>query len=429
MKAKIEVDDEVHELESLPVRYGGNGAVGIFLTATLKVPVKDFVLKTNARRSLELTSNDLQQFLEHRRQTIRLHCGRLLRSATRDKLQRTLALTSFSRNTYVTCYVDEKLCLIESIDGKKAGDNLEVVREWLKTARMVTVLHQVPEYRRLRTALETQVKRLPLLVISARWTVDITLKLHVVGPIQPLPSGLVEVKRKDRIYTMVEANGPGILPNKLHRTECGLSEFWLQMPRGKCFQETSSAPQLSLAEIAAICSRLAIANLTLLRMMPPRFYGDNKPSNLCTWKDEGIEQPYLIDVDEVPTLEELAEGGGPRCFATFQLSHPDFDTNPVLMVLYSFLATVAAMSSTRNMEWLYNHSCHMHDRQPASGHEMLDSVTCSPKIDVMLRRGADLIDRTPDLEDLISYLNDAQQLTISSPEPKRRRLSMDCGCD
>ena len=32
-------------------RYGGNGAVGIFLTATLKVPVKDFVLKTNTRRS------------------------------------------------------------------------------------------------------------------------------------------------------------------------------------------------------------------------------------------------------------------------------------------------------------------------------------------------------------------------------------------
>ena len=180
-----------------------------------------------------------------------------------------------------------------------------------KTARMVSVLHQVPEYRRLRTALETQVKRLPLLVISARWTVDITLKLHVVGPIQPLPSrtGRGQAKRPDLHHGGGErAWHPAkqAVPDGVRSVRVLAADAARKVLSGDQ-QRPSALPGRDCRHLQPFGDRQPDPAkddaAALLRRQQAQ-----QPLHL-----EGrgaIEQPYLIDVDEVPTLEELAEGAG-----------------------------------------------------------------------------------------------------------------------
>ena len=55
----------------------------------------------------------------------------------------------------------------------------------------------------------------------------------------------------------------------------------------------------------------------------------------------------MLDTDEIPTLEALWEGGGPRHYATFQLAGDLFSNSATLMVLYSWMATVACFAPSR----------------------------------------------------------------------------------
>ena len=173
-----------------------------------------------------------------------------------------------------------------------------------------------------------------------------------------------------------------------------------------------------------LCERLARANQTLLEMQPTRYYGDNKPSNLCKWAEsnEAERQSYLIDTDEVPTFDELWSGGGPRSYATFQLGGARYENSATMMVLYSFMATIAAMCSNKNMTWVYTNTCHDHKHMPRSPRKLLQAMTCPPRIEQLLEEGASLWDKYEiSVPDLITFFKSAQNITGDEPTPKRRR--------
>ena len=181
-----------------------------------------------------------------------------------------------------------------------------------------------------------------------------------------------------------------------------------------------------LLEIYNITQRLAEANKTLLEMNPPRFCGDNKPANICKWSgfDGQKEDFYLLDTDEIPTITEMEEGGGPRCYATFQLAGKDFTYSPTLMVLYSWMATIAAFCSRENMIWVYTNTCHTQTHLPHTSQALLNATKCPPKIERILMEAGALLNSDLNIATLISFFEYVQRESCDTNPLKRRRVSV-----
>ncbi len=409
MKAKFEVGNETHEWESLPVRHGGNGIIGVFVTGGLS-PVSDFALKTNTKQTVYCSSVALQTFIKENLQRYKM-CGWCTPNPVdRETVKSSLSKTTIKGKRYVTCYIDQKMCVLHKIDDKAVGTDLEFIRDWLSTAKEIETITNIGLFDKLCRDLEQKGKLAPVLVVNQKWRSVDVISLDIVGPLYDFPEELMILKIKNRSCNMISLNGPGILPNALFKVA---GTQWLQMPRGDCFPDDVHSLNLTELQLFKICERIALANRTLLEMAPERLYGDNKPANICFWKNEA----YLIDIDEVPTPAELDEGGGPRFYATFQLGGPEFEVNPYLMVLYSYIATVGALSSLRNMSWVYTRTCHTHNNLPKTVTELVSVLKCPRELQRHLETAAQIATDGVDRYTLIDFFRGIE----AGPGPSRKK--------
>ena len=393
---------------------GGNGAVAVFIAKQTLVN-EDFVLKTNSRKEIRFSSRELEQYFEHKRVVVQCFDAKTLISSVQP--------THLQDLNYCTCYYHNEICVIELIDGKSAeGLTPDKIRALLQEKPEVTLLRGAVEFSRLRRKLWDLVKERPLIRHSMGWSTSppSSLKVTLIGPMCALGESLVIVKSKTLFSTLSELNGPGLLPSKCVSLSRGVGEKWLKMPYGDCFDSFDKFP--NQADMYQIAKRLARANQTLLQMSPRRYCGDNKPSNVCYWDSPAGGAYYMLDTDEIPTLESLWEGGGPRCFATFQLAGDLFSNSPTLMVLYSWMATVACFCSKANMEWVYTQTVHTVPHLPHTVQALINATSCPPKIERIFKEAAVLAESDPPPEMLISFFDSAQTIIDEDPPSKRRRL-------
>lgn len=401
-------------IESRPIMMGGNGAVAIFFAKHTCLN-EDFVLKTNSRKEIKFSSRELEQYFEHKRVVVPCFETKLLIPSVQE---------TYLHGTYLpTCYYHGELCVIERVDDKYTEDlKQDKLKALLQGGPEVTLLRGAAEYSRLRTKLWEHVKQRPMIRHSMSWssTPPSTVKVTLIGPLCPLGDSLVIVKSRTLYSSVSELNGPGLLPSVCISLSRGANDKWLKMPYGNCFDSIDKFPNES--DMYMIAKRLARANQTLLQMSPRRYCGDNKPSNVCFWDSPNGGTYYMLDTDEIPTLEALWEGGGPRHYATFQLAGDLFSNSATLMVLYSWMATVACFCSKSNMEWVYTQTVHTQHHLPHTVQALINATKCPPKIDRIFSEAAELAESDPAPEMLISFFDSVQSIIDEDPPTKRRRL-------
>lgn len=411
----------------MPIILGGNGAVGIFFAKTTSLNF-NFVLKNNHRRIIEVKDSMLSSFQKRASVSV-LFGDDFFSEQERQTLQKSLTISNFGYKDFFTVVYKKTVCTIFKIDNELVdGCSLPNVATRLKTCKELDIVRCAVEYSNLRRSFESRCKAVPAIIKKSEWTRKNTIKLHCLGPTGVFPENIQVVKITPQLSSMVSINGEGILPNKIINCGRGKERDWILMPYGICSDPHRTEPVRDLASLYEIVERLARANQTLLEMHPPRFYGDNKPSNMCRWgqSDDEPKKSYLIDTDEVPTFDELWDGGGPQSYATFQLAGDRFQSSATMMVIYSYMATVAAFCSNKNMSWVYTNTCHDHRHKPKTPRALLQAITCPPRIEQLLENGAALWDKKEiTILDLITFFKDAQQLTNYEPIPKRRRISVD----
>ena len=418
--------NQTFSIQSLPVVLGGNGAVAMFFAKNTLLN-EDFVLKNNCRKIIRLTSPEMKQFYHHKRVVLAppiCEFGEEIISS----LARSAAELSLQGDSYVTCYHDNEICVIDTINGKPmVGVSIESVVSQLRSSSEIVLLKGAAEYSRLRKKLWDDVSQLPLIKLSTSWSKTsygpCTVKVMVIGPLGNLGQSLLIAHRKNLYGALCELNGDGLLPTMKLVLARGPENEWLKMPYGNCFDSLHKFPHQQ--DMYVIAQRLARANQTLLEMSPRRYCGDNKPSNVCYWDSPSGGAYYMLDTDEIPTLEELWEGGGPRCYATFQLAGDQFSSSPTLMVLYSWMATVACFCSKANMQWVYTHTCHTQSHLPHTVRALLNAITCPPKIEQVFEQAAQLAEDGAPVELLISFFDSVQNIINDDPPAKRRRMA---GC-
>lgn len=404
--------DKLFLAETAHCEKGGNGLV---LMVHRSEAANDFVLKSNLRQKHTLTSTVLQGYV-----------GQHTTIETDIPEPETLVVDG--NGVALVLHNNTQYGLL-AVDSYAIGHrpSRAQVRKLMQSATTATVVAGGAVFSRLVAETRMQIQCLPWVCTrqarqGAVYTVD------TVGPAMlPAPEPLVVLTTKARPSVLEAINGPGILPNVV-RTD-GQGHRWLVMPlaSGGTLGDMH-CPGRTVVPVAEIFRTLSNAAITCLTQSPPQFFGDFKPENIVMNPVPGAAC-QVIDMDWVPTWADCVANGGPRHWATFQISKrspvsADYEHTPTLMVLHSLLVTTAALAAPANLAWAYANAVHQCNTLPYTTYDAISAmpVTGYPLRASLLTLAKEVTGQLT-VEKLIALLQTAvSSATTPSPQLKRKRV-------